>query len=107
MLANLKMKGDFLNQCFCAFCILSCFSIQTKVLNLLSRIYCEAKKNITYITKPVLPSVFNVFVDAASDGHGHNSIIPGGDEHESKTQAHSQEGQSPAGEDTHFTTVAH
>ncbi len=44
-----------------------------------------------------LPPVFNVFVDAAGDGHGHDGVIPGGDEHESKTQAHSQEGQSPVG----------
>ena len=49
-------------------------------------------------TKFFLPSVFNVFVDAPSDGHGNNGIIPGADEHESKAQAHSQEGQSPVAE---------
>lgn len=43
------------------------------------------------------PSVLNVFVDATCDSHGHNSIIPGGDEHESETQAHSQKRQSPGG----------
>lgn len=47
-----------------------------------------------------LPSVFNVFVDATSDDHGNNSVIPGGDKHQSKTQTHSQEGQSPVGENT-------
>lgn len=66
--------------------------------------------NINYIpnsTKKFSPSVFDVFVDTASDGHGHNSIIPGGDEHESKTQAHSQEGQCPVEENTHFTALAY
>lgn len=47
--------------------------------------------------EPVLPSVFNVFVDAAGDDHGHDGVIPRGDEHDGQTQAHSQEGQSPAG----------
>lgn len=42
------------------------------------------------------PSVLYVFVDATCDGHGHNSIIPGRDEHESKTQAHSQKRQRPS-----------
>lgn len=44
-----------------------------------------------------LPSVFNVFVDAAGDDHGHDGVVPRGDEHYGKTQAHPQEGQSPAG----------
>lgn len=61
-------------------------------------------KNITELN---LPSIFNVLVDAASDGHGYNCIIPGADEHECKTQAHSQEGKSPAGENTNFTTAVH
>lgn len=57
-------------------------------------------------TKPFLPSVLNVFVDAASDTHGQDSIVPGGDEHERETQAHSQKGQGPAAENTHaFITV--
>lgn len=55
--------------------------------------------------KVLLPSVFNIFVDAGSDSHGHDSIIPGTDEHESKTQAHSQEGKSPVGGNTHFNQV--
>lgn len=41
------------------------------------------------------PSVFNVFVDAACDGHGHDGVVPGGDEHERQAQAHSQERKSP------------
>ena len=68
------------------------------------KVYSIPMNNITHITHVFLPSVFNIFVDAASDDHGHNSIIPGRDEHERKTQAHSQEGQSPVGENTHFTT---
>lgn len=60
-----------------------------------------------HVYSQFLPSVFNVFVDATSDDHGNNSIIPGGDEHESKTQAHSQKGQSPVGENTLFQTSVH
>lgn len=50
------------------------------------------KKENVYVGSP---SVFNVFVDAACDDHGHNRIVPRGDEHECKTQAHSQERKSP------------
>lgn len=50
--------------------------------------------------KSFSPSVFDVFVDTASNGHGNDGIIPGRNEHESETQAHSQEGQRPAGGNT-------
>lgn len=49
-------------------------------------------KKIMCTNVSFLPSIFDVFVDAPSDGHGNNGIIPGADEHESKAQAHSQEG---------------
>ena len=42
------------------------------------------------------PTELNVFVDAGSDQHGDNGIVPGADEHQRQTQGHTQEGQCPA-----------
>lgn len=44
------------------------------------------------------PSELNVFVDAGSDHHGNNGVVPGTDKHERQTQAHAQEGESPVGQ---------
>lgn len=35
-----------------------------------------------------LPLVLDVLVDHPRDAHGHNSVVPGGDEHQSHTHAH-------------------
>lgn len=97
---------------FCTALIHSVSSLSVQILSLPSAIFEHFLfKDLLYMTllhtKSFLPSVFDVFVDAASNDHGHDSVIPGGDEHKSKTQAHSQERQSPVGENTHFTTPAH
>lgn len=42
-----------------------------------------------------LPTELDVFVDAASNAHGHDGIVPGADEHQGETQAHTQKRQSP------------
>lgn len=42
-----------------------------------------------------LPTELDVLVDAASNAHGHDGIVPRADEHQRETQAHTQKGQSP------------
>ncbi len=50
----------------------------------------------------LLPAVLDVFVDASSDEHGHQSVVPGANEHQSQTQTQSQERKSPdEGEQQH------
>ena len=44
------------------------------------------------------PSILDVLVDASGDEHGDQGVVPGGDEHEGETQAHTQEGQGPGGD---------
>ena len=59
----------------------------------------EAKKQPAYPISPGVglhsPGKLNILVDGAGDYHGDNGIVPGADEHESETQAHPEEGQSP------------
>jgi len=43
----------------------------------------------------LLPAVFDVFVDASGDEHGHQSVVPGGYEHQSQTQTHPEKRKSP------------
>lgn len=51
-----------------------------------------------YVLKaPNLPLVLNILIDHPSNAHSHDSIVPGGDEHQSQTHAHAQEGQGPVG----------
>lgn len=45
-----------------------------------------------------LPLVLNVLVDHASDEHGNQGIVPGGDKHQGQAEAHAQEGQRPGPE---------
>lgn len=45
-----------------------------------------------------LPAELNVFVDAGGDAHGDYGVIPRADEHERQAQAHTEERQSPVGE---------
>lgn len=47
---------------------------------------------------PNVPLVLNVLIDHPCNAHGHDSIVPRGDEHQSQTHAHAQEGQCPIGE---------
>lgn len=42
-----------------------------------------------------LPSKLDILVDRTGDHHGDNGVVPGAEEHESETQAHPQERQSP------------
>ena len=42
------------------------------------------------------PLVLDVLVDEAGDAHGHDGIVPGGDEHQRHEHDHPQEGQRPA-----------
>lgn len=44
-----------------------------------------------------IPLVLNVLVDHPCDAHGHDGVVPGGDEHQGQTHAHAQEGQRPGG----------
>ncbi len=57
----------------------------------------QQKKSANANWTPDIPLVLNVLVDHASNAHGHNSVVPGGDEHESQTHTHAKEGQSPVG----------
>lgn len=41
------------------------------------------------------PGELDILVDRAGNHHGDNGVVPGAEEHESETQAHPQEGQSP------------
>lgn len=52
-----------------------------------------------------LPSVLDIFVNAACNDHGNDSIIPGRYEHNGKTQTHSQEGQDPVEEKNIYTST--
>lgn len=50
----------------------------------------------------LLPAILDVFVDASSDEHRHQSIVPGGNEHQSQTQTHPEKRKSPdEGEQQH------
>lgn len=52
-----------------------------------------------YMSKaPDIPLVLDVLIDHPCNAHGHDSVIPRGDEHQSQTHAHAQEGQGPVGE---------
>lgn len=41
------------------------------------------------------PAVLDVLVDAASDEHGEEGVVPGADEHQGKAEAHPEEGEGP------------
>lgn len=45
-----------------------------------------------------VPLVLNVLIDHPCNAHGHNSVVPRGDEHQRQTHAHAEEGQCPVGE---------
>lgn len=45
---------------------------------------------------PHSPCKLDILVDGAGNHHGDNGVVPGAEEHKSETQAHPQEGQSPA-----------
>ena len=47
---------------------------------------------------PHSPLVLNVLVDHASDEHGDQGVVPGGDKHQGQAEAHAQEGQCPGPE---------
>ncbi len=42
-----------------------------------------------------LPLVFDVLVDASSEGHGGESVVPTGDEHQDQTETHADTGEEP------------
>lgn len=42
------------------------------------------------------PCKLDILVDGAGDHHGDNGVVPRAEEHKSQTQAHPQEGKSPA-----------
>lgn len=41
------------------------------------------------------PAVLNVLVDAASDEHGEEGVVPGADEHQGKAETHPEEREGP------------
>lgn len=41
------------------------------------------------------PAVLDVLVDAASDEHGEEGVVPGADEHQGKAETHPEEGEGP------------
>lgn len=64
--------------------------------------YTHRRVRARSLPKVVLhsPCKLDVLVDGASDRHGDDGVVPGAEEHQSETQAHPQERQSPAAQDT-------
>lgn len=60
--------------------------------------HLQVEDGFFYMLKaPNLPLVLNILIDHPSNAHSHDSIVPRGDEHQSQTHAHAQEGQGPVG----------